>query len=174
MAYRRLTLRSFAGLILILGIGAGLLFFQNKHLKKHLPLINAQIVEAEAQGPKIIEAIEMPPGSTPYSDGIKTFPKESRKSNWEGTRTRVQWSREWESPGNHESVQAWFAKTIVEKGWQVIQRGYPSILVNYYGKDKWHITLSRGADFSTDREPKVRYTLDLEWDYWFEVEDWIP
>jgi hypothetical protein len=174
MSRRRLTIRSFAGIILIFLIGAGLLIFEQRHLRKHLPLINAELVEAELEGPRLLEVIGAPPGTTPYSDGIKVFPEESRKSHWQGTKTRVRWSREWESPGNHESVQAWFAKNLGAQGWQVIERGFPSILVKYFGKDKWSLTLSRGADFSTDRDPKVRYTLDLEWDYWFKVEDWRP
>ena len=174
MSHRRLTVRSFAGLILIALIGAGLLYFQHRHLKKHLPLINAEIVAAEREGQPLLEAIGVPPGSTPYNDGIKVFPEESKKSHWEGTKTRVRWTREWESPGNHETVQVWFAEAPPEEGWRRIERGAPSVLVNNYGKDKWHLTLSRGADFSTDREPKVRYTIDLEWDYWFQVADWIP
>jgi len=165
MTNRRLTVRSFAGLILILVIGVGLLIFQNAYLRKQMPLIAAELAAAENDGPKLIEAIKAPPGSAPYSDGIKSFPGEGRKSNLQGTKTGVIWSREWESPGSFEEVERWYSDQLGEIGWRLDQQENPSVLVTEYRQGKWLLSILRGADFSTDREPKVRYQLVLDWRY---------
>lgn len=160
------TLRPFLGIILIIAIGIGLLAFQRQYIQKHLPLITNELAVAETEGLKIIEGIGVPPGSTPYEEGSKTFPSESRNSMWRGAKIRVKWRREWQSPGNHESVEQWFRDRLEGLGWQPFLIGVPSTVEKSFWKDKWLLTLQRGADFSTDRDPYVRYTLVLEWDYW--------
>lgn len=165
MAHRRLTVRSFAGFILIFVIGVGLLIFQSAYLRKQLPLIAAELAAAEEQGEQLIGAIRMPAGSVPHSDGIKSFPGEGRKSNLQGTKTGVIWTREWESPGTFDEVERWFSDRLGETGWNLDEHENPSVLVTEYRQGKWLLSFLRGADFSTDREPKVRYQLVLDWQY---------
>ncbi len=159
----------FLGIFLIFALGAGLLVFQRQHIRKHLPLITEGFTAAEKEGLQIFENIGVPPGSAPYEEGSKTFPAESRNSMWRGTKVRVSWSRVWESPGSHESVEQWFLERLEDLGWQPFLIGVPSTVEKPYWKDKWLLTLQRGADFSTDADPKVRYTLLLEWDYWHDL-----
>lgn len=166
---RRLTLRSFAGLILIAAIGIGLLVFQRQHIKKHLPLIAAEFSTADSEGPRILEAIGLPTGAAPYDDGLKSFPEEGRKSMWEGAKLRIRWERTWVLSGNHDDTDAWFADRLGELGWKPFTIGTPSSVEDLYWKDKWLITIQHRADFSTDRNPTVRKTVMLDWDYWHDL-----
>lgn len=166
---RRLTLRSFAGLILIAVIGVGLLVFQRQHIKKHLPLIAAEFAVAEQEGPGILKEIGLPEGAEPYDDGLKTFPGEGRKSMWRGAKLRIRWERTWVLPGNHDDTDAWFADRLGELGWKPFTIGVPSSVEDLYWKDKWLLTIQRRADFSTDPNPTVRKTVMLDWDYWHDL-----
>lgn len=159
----------FFGIFLIFALGAGLLVYQRQHIRKHLPLISEQFVLAENEGLKVLEGIGVPEGSTPYEEGEKTFPTESRNSMWRGAKVRVTWSRVWESPGNHEVVEQFYRERLEKLGWKPFLIGVPSTVEKSFWKDKWLFTLRRGADFSTDRAPFVRYTLLLEWDYWHDL-----
>jgi len=171
MASPRISVRSFAGFILIFVIGAVLLTFQSIYLRKQIPLGAAELGAAEQEGPLLIEAITVPTGSTPSSDGIKSFPGEGRKSNLQGTKTGVIWTREWESPGNFDEVERWFADRLKERGWKLDDNENPSVLVTEYRKGKWLLSILRGADFSTDHKPYVRYQLVLDWRYSRSVEE---
>lgn len=166
---RRSILRSFAGLILILVIGAGLLVFQRKHIRKHLPLIAAEFAVADAAGPDLLEQIGLPEGAEPYDDGMKTFPEEGRRSMWQGAKLRIRWERTWILKGDHETTDAWFAEKLGSLGFQPFTIGVPSSVEDLYGKDKWLVTIQRRADFSTDRDPTVRKTVILDWDYWHDL-----
>jgi len=166
---KRLTLRAFSGLILIGAIGAGLLVFQRKHIRKHLPLIAAEFAAAEAEGPGILAAIGLPEGAVPYDEGLKTFPGESRRSMWRGAKLRIRWERTWVLPGNHDDTDAWFADRLAVLGWRPFTIGVPSSVETLFWKDKWLVTIQRRADFSTDRNPTVRKTVILDWDYWHDL-----
>lgn len=166
---RRLTLRSFAGLILIAVIGIGLLVFQRKHIRKHLPLIAAEFAVAEKEGPAILAKIGLPEGAQPYDDGLKSFPGEGRKSMWQGAKLRIRWERTWVLKGDHESTDAWFADRLGELGFRPFTIGTPSSVEDQYWKDKWLVTIQRRADFSTDRDPTVRKAVILDWDYWHDL-----
>lgn len=166
---KRLTLRSFAGLILIVVVGIGLLVFQRKHIQKHLPLIAAEFAVADAEGPELLDSIGLPEGAEPYDNGLKTFPGESNRSMWQGSKNRIRWARTWILKGNHETTDAWFAEKLGSLGFQPFTIGVPSSVEDLYWKDKWLVTIQHGADFSTDREPTVRKTVILDWDYWHDL-----
>ena len=162
----RSLLRSFSGIFLILGIGTGLLIFQRHYIKKHLPLIAAELAEAESVGIMLLEGVGTPPGSVPQTEGSKTFPMDSR-GTWNGSETRVSWSRDWEAPGNHASTEAWFRARLAEEGWAPYEVGASSSVETLFRKDKWLFTLQKRAEFASSRDPKVRFTVLLDWNYWF-------
>jgi hypothetical protein len=163
---KRRRLPAFTGLVLILAIGAGLLVYQRQHIKKHLPLIQAEFAAAESEGTGIFASIPLPEGSTPYDDGLKTYPEEGRRSMWEGAKLRIRWERTWVLPGDHATTDAWFAEKLAEDGWRPFTIGVPSSVEKLYWKGKWLITIQNRADFSTDRNPTVRKAVILDWDYW--------
>jgi len=162
---------AFGGILLIFAFGAGALEWQMKVARKHLPRIEAELAESETEGPSLLNAVGTSPDSTPYSEGTKTFPSESRRSHWQGTRCRVTWRQVWESPGDHGSVEDWYRARLAEQGWRPFERGVPSPVQKQFWKGKWLLTLQRQADFSADREPRGRYGLVLEWDYWHRLGD---
>lgn len=166
---KRRRLPAFTGIILIFAIGAGLLIFQRKHIQKHLPFIAAEFAEADKEGPAILESIGLPDGATPYDEGLKTFPGESKRSMWEGAKLRIRWERTWVLPGNPDESDAWFVNRLKELGWRPFTRGVPSSVEKLFWKDKWLVTIQRRADFSTDRIPTVRKTVVLDWDYWHDL-----
>ncbi|MCB1204652.1 MAG: hypothetical protein KDN18_10365 [Verrucomicrobiae bacterium] len=166
---KRIPLRAFTGLILIAVIGIGLLIYQRQHIQKHLPLIAAEFAAADSMGPEILAEIGQPEGAAPYDDGLKTFPGESRRSMWRGAKLRIRWERTWVLPGTHEDTDAWFDRRLSDLGWQPFTIGTPSNVEKAYWKDKWLVTIQHGADFSTDRNPTVRKTVILDWDYWHDL-----
>ncbi len=163
-------LPAFTGLVLIAVIGVGLLIFQRQYIRKHLPLITEEFAVAEREGQEIFDGIGFPEGSTPYDGGLKTYPGEGRKSMWRGAKLRIRWERTWIVPGTHDTSDAWFAARLAEMGWRPVTLGVPSQVETFFAKDKWLVTIRHGADFSTDRNPTVRKTVILEWDYWHDPE----
>ena len=163
----RSLLRSFTGIFLILGIGTGLLVFQRFYMKKHLPLIAAELAEAESGGTALLEAIGTPPGAVPHTEGSKTYPSDSRRANSSSTESRVSWSRVWEAPGDHASVEAWYRGRLAETGWAPYEVGAPSSVELLFRKEKWLFTLQKQSEFASTRDPKVRFTIVLDWNYWF-------
>lgn len=166
---KRLTFRSFAGLILILVIGGGVLIFQRQHIQKHLPLIAAEFAAADAEGSGILESIGLPEGAEPYDKGLKSFPGESKRSMWRGSKNRIRWERTWILKGDHETTDAWFAERLGSLGFRPFTIGVPSSVEDLFWKDKWLVTIQRRADFSTDRDPTVRKVVILDWDYWHDL-----
>ncbi len=166
---KRPTFRSFAGLFLILLIGVGLLIFQRHYIQKHLPLIATEFAAADTEGPGILEAIGLPEGAQPFDDGLKSFPEEGRRSMWQGAKLRIRWERTWVLPGDHETTDAWFADRLGKLGFRPFTVGVPSSVEDLYWKGKWLVTIQHRADFSTDRNPTVRKTVMLDWDYWHDL-----
>lgn len=166
---KKSRLTPLAAVLLLLGIGAGLFAYQRHYIRKHLPRIAEELAAAEPEGMRLLEGIGVPDGSTPYDEGLKSFPAEARRSMWRGTKTQVRWERTWVMPGDHESVEAWYGARLAELGWRPFVQGVPSRVEKVFWKDKWLLTIRRRADFSTDRNPTVRHALVLEWDYWHDL-----
>lgn len=151
--------------LIILGMGGAGVFIQWKYIQKHLPLVEAERAAAEEEGFGLLNSIPLPPGASPIDAGLKTFGTGSRNDKWHGVEISINWRREWDAPGDPDSIDAWFDEKLLESGWRRFERGIPSSVQKHFWREKWLLTVQRTGDFSTDRPPHARFGLLLNWDY---------
>lgn len=159
------------GLLLIPLVGAALFIGQRHYIRHHLPLIEKELAVANGEGLARLNAIPLPEGSTPRTEGEKLTSEGRRSSMWQDTPVAISWQREWDAPGTPADHDQWFAERLVAEGWRPFVHGIPTTVQSLWWKEKWLLTIQKRGDFSTDRPPHARFVLLLQWDYWHNLED---
>ena len=146
----------------------GMVVFQLYHVKKHRPLIEAELAQAEAEGEGVFERLGVPAGSEALGPGDKRYGARGRKSMSAGVRCGITWEREFDAPGDFASIAADYHARLERDGWRVIDDSPPSTVQHEFKRGKWFVTLWSRGDFT--HPPRTKLHVKLEWDYWHSAE----
>ena len=160
------------GLLFLVVVGLatiGLFVAQQLYIRHHLPLIQAQLTNAEAEGPKMLERIGVPAGSTFISAVNRAIYSSSRRGMWSDTPCAVKWTSTWDVIGTENETLDWYRERLLADGWELYNQRVPSKLETLYWNDKWLLTVEHNVTFPTDHPPHARFALFLIWDYWHQL-----
>ena len=95
--------------LVVVGLAAtGLFVAQQRYIRHHLPLIRAQLTNAEAEGPKMLERIGEPAGSIVISAVNRAIYSSSRQGMWSDTPCAVKWTSTWDVIGTENETLDWY------------------------------------------------------------------
>lgn len=162
------------GLLFLVVVGlvaTGLFVAQQRYIRYHLPLIQAQLTNAEAEGPKMLERIGVPAGSTVISPVNRAIYRSGsdRRGMWSDTPCAVKWTSTWDVIGSEDETLDWYRQRLLADGWELYNQRVPSKLQTLYWKDKWLLTIGHNVSFPMDHPPHARFELLLIWDYWHQL-----
>jgi len=158
--------------LVVVGLAAiGLFVAQQRYIRYHLPLIRAQLTNAEAEGPKMLERIGVPAGSTVVSAVNRAIYSSgsTRRGMWSDTPCAVKWTSTLDVVGTEDETLDWYRQRLLADGWELYNERVPSKLQTLYWKDKWLLTIGHNVSFPTDHPPHARFELFLIWDYWHQL-----
>ena len=156
-------------LLLVVLVAGGVFVWQQRYIRYHAPLIQAELASAEGQGGEILERIGAPPGST-VSSPVKGTIYSEQEGMWSNTPSAAKWTSAWDIPGTEDENLGWYRQRLVADGWEIYNDRIPSNLETLYWKDKWLLTIGHNVSFPTDNPPHVRFQFLLVWDYWHRLE----
>ena len=162
------------GLLFLVVVGlvaTGLFVAQQRYIRYHLPLIQAQLTNAEAKGDEMLERIGVPAGSTVVSPVNRAIYSSgsTRRGMWSDTPCAVKWTSTWDVIGTVDETLDWYRQRLLADGWEPYNQRIPSKVQTLYWKDKWLLTIGHNVSFPTDRPPHARLELLLIWDYWHQL-----
>jgi len=166
---KRYSIWGLVFLIIVGAIVAGLFLGQQRFIRYHLPLIEAQLANAEAQGEEMLERVGAPADSTIVSPVKWTVYNGPRGGMWSKTPCAAKWTSTWDVSGTQDETLDWYKQRLVADGWEVYNQRIPSTLETLYCKDKWLLTIGHNVSFSTDHPPHAQFQFLLVWDYWHEL-----
>jgi hypothetical protein len=158
--------------LVVVGLAAtGLFVAQQRYIRHHLPLIRAQLTNAEAEGPKMLERIGVPAGSTVISAVNQAIygSGSTRRGMWSDNPCAVKWTSTWDVIGTQNETLDWYRQRLLGNGWEPYNQRVPSKLQTLYWKDKWLLTIGHNVAFPMDHPPHARFELVLIWDYWHQL-----
>ena len=166
---------SILGLLFLIVVGlavAGLFVAQQRYIRYHLPLIQAQLTNAEAKGDEMLERIGVPAGSTVISPVNRSIYSSgsTRRGMWSNTPCAVKWTSTWDVIGTEDETLDWYRQRLLGDGWENYDQRIPGKLQTLYWKDKWLLTIGHNVSFPMDHPPHARFELLLIWDYWHQLE----
>jgi hypothetical protein len=149
-------------------VATGLFVAQQRYIRYHLLLIQAQLTNAEAKGDEMLERIGMPVGSTVVSPVNRAIYSSGsiRRGMWSDTPCAVKWTSAWDVIGTEDETLDWYRQRLLADGWEPYNQRIPSKLRTLYWKDKWLLTIGHNVSFPTDHPPHARFELLLIRNYW--------
>jgi hypothetical protein len=151
-------------LALIFGLGAVMIFVQQRHASHHRPLLAAEMAQAEAEGEQVFARLGTPPGAQPLGPGEKRYGAAGRRSRWNDVGSGLTYEREFDTPGDFASLAAWYREHLPSDGWTLVEQSPPTEVQKIFRKGKWLVTIWSRGDFT--HPPRTRLHVRLEWDYW--------
>ncbi len=152
--------------VFVLGIvlvAAGLLTWQQRYIRRQLPVIAEAVATANQEVGAIFETLDTPPESKPNGEIKKRTLMGGRRSMWQGVPMGIEWTREYEMPGDFETIAARYRKQLQRRGWSSYDDIPISTVQRVYKKGKWMVTIGQHAWF--ERPPRTRVTVELSWYY---------
>src|SRR6516225_619686 len=101
--------------LVVVGLAAtGLFVAQQRYIRHHLPLIRAQLTNAEAEGPKMLERIGVPAGSTVISAVNQAIygSGSTRRGMWSDNPCAVKWTSTWDVIGTENETLEWYRQRL--------------------------------------------------------------
>lgn len=163
--YRPGAWKWIVGILIVVG---ALMTYQQYYYRQRLPLVRAARVEADREGPAIFEEIGTPPGSEPQGGGEKRYGTGGRRSSWQGEPTGIVWERDYETPGNLETIAEWYRQRLLEKGWRSFDDTPPSIVQREFKRGKWIVRIGARGEWPSPL--RTRINVELKWDYQFRAD----
>lgn len=171
--YRSRTHRYWWAFVLaIVLIVAGLVTWQQRYIREQLPIIEAAVAAANRDGRAIFETLGTPPDSKPNGDLQKRRLTGGRRGMWQGMTMGAEWKREYEMPGDFETIATWYRKQLQRQGWSSYDDMPISTVQRIYKKGKWMVTIGQHAWF--EHPPLTRVSVELSWYYTRSEDNALP
>jgi hypothetical protein len=148
------------GIILIV---AALLTWQQRYIRQQKPIITAAVAAANKEGDGIFEKLGVPPESKPNGELEKNVLTGGPRGMWQNFPMGAEWKREYEMPGDFETIAAWYRKQLQRNGWSSYDDMPISIVQREYKKGKWIVKIGQHAWFQYP--PHTRVSVELSWYY---------
>ena len=166
---RPFSYRDVLWILALLSAVVGMFSYQRHYMNYHAPLIEAGLAAANKDGPALLEQVSLPSGAAVFDPVQKKINSEGR-GMWRSTSSSVTWTGEWDAPGTHATILEWYQERLLAMGWKPYVDRIPSKLRTRYFKDKWFLIITHSVTPTADRPPHARFTLELSWDYWYQLE----
>lgn len=147
-------------LVGIVVVFVGMMVAQQWYWRKQVPQLKVELAAAEAEGEKRFEELGLPDGSTPHAPGEKRYGA-GRNSRIQGIESSITWRREYEVPGDFETIATWYRKKLQGTGWVSIDDTPPSIVQREYQRGKWQLKIGRHGEWPYPLRTRIQ--LELRW-----------
>jgi hypothetical protein len=143
---------------------AVLFAWQQHYFRQQRPLVEAGVASADEEGPGILEQLGVPPNSQPIEVPEKRYGSQGRRGMGPGAPTSITWWREYEMPGEFETIAGWYRERLQGDGWVSFDDTPPSTVQRVFKRGNWRVTIGDYGQFPHPTRTRIR--VELAWRYW--------